>query len=576
MGLRSELMTWLRVALCQLNMVVGDLSGNVERVVNALGQAEESEADLAVFPELAITGYPPEDLLLKPGFVADNQVALAKVAQATERCAAVVGFVDERVDLYDSAAVCAGGEVRGIYHKVNLPNYSVFDEQRYFVPGTGAQTLYLIGGIRTGISVCEDAWDPTGAISCQAAAGAELVVNINASPYYARRLGERQRMLATRAADASCALIYVNLVGGQDELVFDGASMVFDAEGRLVASMPQFAEDVAIFDVEVRPTYRKRLLDPRGRHRAPALPEIVVSASSRQSISGVRLEPPHSEPLCIEEEVYQALVLGTADYVRKNGFSEVVVGLSGGIDSSLVATIARDALGADSVHGVSMPSRYTSDESNDDAAELSQNLGTDYLNIPIEPAHLAVLEMLHSTFAGAAPGLAEENIQSRLRGLVLMALSNKFGWLVLTTGNKSELAVGFSTLYGDTAGGFAVIKDVPKTLVYRLCRWRNTKGAVIPEGVLDKPPSAELRPGQLDTDSLPPYAELDPVLEAYVEGDLTAGELVEAGFDPALVQRVVRLVDLAEYKRRQSPLGVRVTPKAFGRDRRVPITNGYR
>ncbi len=569
-------MTWLRVALCQLNMVVGDLSGNVERVVNALGQAEESEADLAVFPELAITGYPPEDLLLKPGFVADNQVALAKVAQATERCAAVVGFVDERVDLYDSAAVCAGGEVRGIYYKVNLPNYSVFDEQRYFVPGTGAQTLYLIGGVRTGISVCEDAWDPTGAISCQAAAGAELVVNINASPYYARRLGERQRMLATRAADASCALIYVNLVGGQDELVFDGASMVFDAEGRLVASMPQFAEDVAIFDLEVRPTYRKRLLDPRGRHRAPALPEIVVSASPRQSISGVRLEPPHSEPLCMEEEVYQALVLGTADYVRKNGFSQVVVGLSGGIDSSLVATIARDALGAESVHGVSMPSRYTSDESNDDAAELSQNLGTDYLNIPIEPAHIAVLEMLGTTFAGGAPGLAEENIQSRLRGLVLMALSNKFGWLVLTTGNKSELAVGFSTLYGDTAGGFAVIKDVPKTLVYRLCRWRNTKGAVIPEVVLDKPPSAELRPGQLDTDSLPPYAELDPVLEAYVEGDLTAGELVEAGFDPALVQRVVRLVDQAEYKRRQSPLGVRVTPKAFGRDRRVPITNGYR
>lgn len=278
----------------------------------------------------------------------------------------------------------------------------------------------------------------------------------------------------------------------------------------------------------------------------------------------------------MEEEVYQALVLGTADYVRKNGFSQVVVGLSGGIDSSLVATIARDTLGAESVHGVSMPSRYTSDESNDDAAELSQNLGTDYLNIPIEPAHIAVLEMLGTTFAGGAPGLAEENIQSRLRGLVLMALSNKFGWLVLTTGNKSELAVGFSTLYGDTAGGFAVIKDVPKTLVYRLCRWRNTKGAVIPEVVLDKPPSAELRPGQLDTDSLPPYAELDPVLEAYVEGDLTAGELVEAGFDPALVQRVVRLVDQAEYKRRQSPLGVRVTPKAFGRDRRVPITNGYR
>jgi NAD+ synthase (glutamine-hydrolysing) len=569
-------MTWLRVALCQLNLVVGDLSGNVERVISALGRAEESEADLAVFPELAITGYPPEDLLLKPGFVADNQVALTKVAQATERCTAVVGFVDERLDLYDSAAVCAGGEVRGIYHKVNLPNYSVFDEQRYFVPGTGAQTLYLIGGVRTGISVCEDAWDPTGAISTQAAAGAELIVNINASPYYALRLGERQRMLATRAADASCALIYVNLVGGQDELVFDGASMVFDAEGRLVASMPQFEQDVAIIDLEVRPTFRKRLLDPRGRHRAPALPEVVVSMSPRQTASSQRLAPPHADPLCMEEEVYRALVVGTADYVRKNGFHDVVIGLSGGIDSSLVAVIAADALGAASVHGVSMPSRYTSDESNDDAVELSANLGTDYLNIPIEPAHAAVLEMLDSTFAGAAPGLAEENIQSRLRGVVLMALSNKFGWLVLTTGNKSELAVGFSTLYGDTAGGFAVIKDVPKTLVYQLCRWRNANGLVIPESVLEKPPTAELRPGQLDTDSLPPYAQLDPVLEAYVEGDMTAGELVEAGFDPALVQRVVRLVDLAEYKRRQSPLGVRVTPKAFGRDRRVPITNGYR
>jgi NAD+ synthase (glutamine-hydrolysing) len=569
-------MTWLRVALCQLDPVVGDLGGNVERIVNALGRAEEGGADLAVFPELAITGYPPEDLLLKPGFVADNQVALAKVAQATERCVAVVGFVDERLDLYDSAAVCAGGEVRGIYHKCNLPNYSVFDEQRYFVPGTGAESLYLIGGARIGVSVCEDAWDPTGPISSQAAAGAELMVNINASPYYARRLGERQRMLATRAADASCALIYVNLVGGQDELVFDGASMVFDAEGNLIAAMPQFEEAVSIFDIEVRPTYRKRLLDPRGRHRAPELPEVVVSANPRQPVAAPRIAPPLAAPLGLEEEVYRALVLGTHDYVRKNGFSEVVIGLSGGIDSSLVAVIAADALGAASVHGVSMPSRYTSGQSNDDAAELSSRLGMDYLTVPIEPAHEAMLEMLSGTFAGRSAGLAEENIQSRLRGVVLMALSNKFGWLVLTTGNKSELAVGYSTLYGDTAGGFAVIKDVPKTLVYRLCEWRNSQGEVIPEAVLTKPPTAELRPGQLDTDSLPPYEQLDPVLEAYVEGDLTAAELVEAGFDPDLVQRVVRLVDLAEYKRRQSPLGVRVTPKAFGRDRRMPITNGYR
>lgn len=569
-------MTWLRVALCQLDLLVGDLGGNVEKIVGALARAEEGGADLAVFPELAITGYPPEDLLLKPGFVADNQVALTKVAQATERCAAIVGFVDERLDLYDAAAVCAGGEVRGIYHKRNLPNYSVFDEQRYFVPGAGAENLYIIGGARVGVSVCEDAWDPTGPISAQAAAGAELMVNLNASPYYAGRLAERQRMLATRAADASCGLVYVNLVGGQDELVFDGASMVFDAEGRMVASMAQFEEAVSIVDVEVRPAYRKRLLDPRGRHRAPALADVLVSERRHEPVPAERLKPGPADPLGLEEEVYAALVLGTRDYVRKNGFSQVVVGLSGGIDSSLVAVIAADALGPGSVHGVSMPSRYTSASSNDDAAELASRLAIDYRTVAIEPAHVAVLQMLQGNFAGAAPGLAEENIQSRLRGVVLMALSNKFGWLVLTTGNKSELAVGYSTLYGDTAGGFAVIKDVPKTLVYRLCQWRNTRGDVIPQAVIDKPPSAELRPGQLDSDSLPPYEQLDPVLEAYVEGDLTAGELVESGFDPDLVERVVRLVDLAEYKRRQSPLGVRVTPKAFGRDRRMPITNGYR
>lgn len=575
-GLRSLVMTWLRVALCQLNPVVGDLGGNVERVVGALGRAEELGADVAIFPELVITGYPPEDLLLKPGFVADNQVALAKVAQASDRCAAIVGFVDEQLDLYNAAAVCAGGEVRGVYHKRNLPNYSVFDEQRYFLPGEGSGLLYLVGGVRMGVSICEDAWDPTGPITAQAASGAELVVNINASPYYAARREERQRMLATRAADASCALVYVNLVGGQDELVFDGGSMIFDANGELVAALPQFEETVAAFDIEVRPTYRKRLLDPRGRHRAAALPDVVLSVTARSAGGEARLRPAVAEPLGRQEEVYQALVLGTRDYVQKNGFGQVVVGLSGGIDSSLVATIAADALGPDAVHGVLLPSRYTSDESNQDAAELAGRLGIDTRSIAIEPAYIAMLEMLEPSFAGLGPGLAEENIQSRLRGVVLMALSNKFGWLVLTTGNKSELAVGYSTLYGDTAGGFAVIKDVPKTLVYELCRWRNSGGEVIPRRVLTKAPTAELRAGQLDTDSLPPYEQLDPVLEAYVEGDLTAGELVEAGFGPELVERVVSMVDRAEYKRRQSPLGVRVTPKAFGRDRRVPITNRYR
>ena len=568
-------MARLRVALCQIAPVVGDLAGNVERITGALFEAETAGADLAVFPELAVTGYPPEDLLLKPGFVSDNLAALGKVAQATERCTAVVGFVDEGLDLYNAAAVCTAGEVKGVYRKCNLPNYSVFDEQRYFAPGQGARELYLVGGVRVGVSVCEDAWDPTGPLSAQAAAGAELVVNINASPYYRARLAERRRMLATRAADASCAVVYVNTVGGQDELVFDGASMVFSADGDLGASLPQFEPAVAVFDLEVRPTYRKRLLDPRGRHKSAPLPEVVLSAVSRAG-QEPPLPAPRAAPLGPEEEIYAALVLGTRDYVHKNGFTDVVVGLSGGIDSSLVATIAADALGPDAVHGVSMPSRFTSDASNTDAGELAARLGIDYRSVPIEPAHLAMTSMLATSFAGSQPGLAEENIQSRLRGIVLMALSNKFGWLVLTTGNKSELAVGYSTLYGDTAGGFAVIKDVPKTLVYRLCRWRNTRGEVIPEAVLKKAPTAELRPGQLDTDSLPPYDDLDPVLGAYVEGDLTAAELVEAGFDGALVARVVRLVDQAEYKRRQSPLGVRVTPKAFGRDRRMPITNAYR
>lgn len=568
-------MTWLRIALCQIAPVVGDLVGNVERITRAIGEAEVAGADLAVLPELAITGYPPEDLLLKPGFVSDNTAALGKVAQATEGCTAVVGFVDEGLDLYNAAAVCAGGEVKGVYHKRNLPNYSVFDEQRYFAAGSGAKELYLVAGVRVGVSVCEDAWDPTGPVSAQAAAGAELVVNINASPYYADRLEERRRMLATRATDASCALVYVNTVGGQDELVFDGASMVFSAGGELVASLPQFEAAVTVFDLEVRPTYRKRLLDPRGRHHGAPLPEVPLSLTSRAG-SGARLPAPRARPLGLEEEIYAALVLGTRDYVQKNGFTDVVVGLSGGIDSSLVATIAVDALGPASVHGVSMPSRFTSEGSNTDAAQLSRRLGIDHRSVPIEAAHAAMTSMLGPSFAGTEPGLAEENIQSRLRGVVLMALSNQFGWLVLTTGNKSELAVGYSTLYGDSAGGFAVIKDVPKTVVYRLCRWRNEGGEVIPQAILVKPPSAELRPGQLDTDSLPPYEELDPVLEAYVEGDLTGPELVEAGFDKGLVARVVRLVDLAEYKRRQSPIGVRVTPKAFGRDRRVPITNAYR
>jgi NAD+ synthase (glutamine-hydrolysing) len=566
----------VRLALCQLNPVVGDLLGNTEAIIAALARAEEAGADVAVFGELAVTGYPPEDLLLKPGFVAENLTHLGKIAAASGRCAAIVGFVDEDIDLYNAAAVCAFGEVRGVYRKQRLPNYGVFDEQRYFGPGRGADQLFTIGGIRVGVSICEDMWDPAGPIAAQAAAGAELVVNINASPYHAARAVERERLVATRAADASCAVVYLNQVGGQDELVFDGASMVVDPSGRILASLPQFEEAVGVVDLEVRPAYRKRLLDPRGRKLSVPLPVTTVTPEGRQGPDAPRLPPPAARRLGPEEEIYRALVVGTGDYVRKNGFTDVVIGLSGGIDSSLVAVVAADALGPERVHGVAMPSRYSSDHSRSDAAELARLLGIDHRVVPIEGAHAALLDMLEPSFGPLPADLTEENLQSRIRGVTLMALSNKLGWLVLTTGNKSEMAVGYSTLYGDTAGGFAVIKDVPKTMVYRLCAWRNGVSPAIPPDVLTKPPSAELRPDQRDDQSLPPYDVLDPILEAYVEGDLTAGELVAAGFDEGIVRRIVRLVDTAEYKRRQTPPGVRVTPKAFGKDRRVPITNRYR
>jgi NAD+ synthase (glutamine-hydrolysing) len=566
----------LRIAACQLNTVVGDLDGNVARILAALEEAESAGADLAVFPELAITGYPPEDLLLKPGFVADNLRALESLAARTRECAAAVGFVDAGRDLHNAAAVCVRGAVVGRYHKRLLPNYAVFDEQRYFTPGAGPATLFEVAGVRVGVSICEDAWSPSGPIAEQAAGGAELVVNLNASPYYAGRLAERERMLATRAADASCALVYVNQVGGQDELVFDGASLVLNEAGDVVTAGAQFEEQLLVFDLEVRPVFRKRLLDPRGRYAGAPLPVEVVSRASRAAGEPRRV-PPREPALDPVEEVYRALVLGTRDYVVKNGFTDAVIGLSGGVDSALVATIASDALGTDHVHGVAMPSRYSSEASLSDAAKLAVNLGIELRTIPIEPAHQASLDMLAPTFAGLPEDLTEENLQSRIRAVLLMALSNKFGWIVLTTGNKSELATGYSTLYGDSAGGFAVIKDVPKTMVYRLCEHRNRAAGsdLIPASILEKPPSAELRPGQRDDQSLPAYEELDPILDAYVVGDQTAAEMIEAGFDPELVRRVVRLVDRAEYKRRQNPPGVRVTPKAFGKDRRVPITNRY-
>jgi NAD+ synthase (glutamine-hydrolysing) len=571
-------MSYLRLAAAQLNTVVGDLPGNVERILGALAAAEAAAADICVVPELAIPGYPPEDLLLKPTFVADNVVALEKVAAATGQCAIVVGYVGATPDgqgLSNAAALCAGGRVVGIYRKRFLPNYGVFDEQRWFVSSNETPTLYGVAGAWVGISVCEDVWFPDGPVAQQGIAGADVVVNLNASPYNSGRRHERLAMLHERVAEAGCAIAYVNQVGGQDELVFDGDSLIVAADGTLLATGAQFATDLVVVDIPVA--------GGQGRHAATKLPRVVATEARPAHAAGsAPLRPALRPALSPEAEVYAALVLGTRDYLGKNGFKEAVIGLSGGIDSSLVATIAVDALGPSHVHGISMPSRYSSEGSRHDAEALAALLGIDLRVVPIEGAHVAFTEMLAGVLGREPTGLTDENLQSRLRGVLLMGVSNAKGWIVLTTGNKSEMATGYSTLYGDSAGGFAVIKDVPKTLVYDLCRYRNTQAVLeglpgpIPDSVLDKAPSAELRPDQRDDQSLPPYEKLDPVLQGYVEGDQTAADLVARGFDPAVVEQVVRLVDGAEYKRRQMPPGVRITTKAFGKDRRMPITNHYR
>jgi NAD+ synthase (glutamine-hydrolysing) len=564
----------VRLAAAQLDLVVGDLEGNAARILDTYERAEDAGCDLVAFPELAITGYPPEDLLLRPAFVAQAVETLDKIATHTGRAAAVVGYPEPDRDLYNAAAVCAQGRVLGTYRKHLLPNYAVFDEERYFEPWASDGPLFVVGGVRVAVTICEDAWSASGPILTQAAGGAELIVNVNASPYYAGRLRERETMLATRAADAGVPVLYVNLVGGQDELVFDGASMLFDEEGHLVARAAQFVEDLMVIDVDVRPAFRRRALDPRGRVRAAPLAEIAVSDAQLSAAIELPGVAPVLDPV---REVYEALVVGTRDYVRKNGFTDVLIGLSGGIDSSLVAMVAVDALGAEHVTGVLMPSRFSSEGSVTDSEELARNLGIATLTIPIAPAHDAFLEMLEQPFAGTEPGLAEENLQARIRGTTLMTISNKRGWLVLTTGNKSEMAVGYATLYGDMAGGFAVLKDVPKTLVYALCRDCNEREgrALVPEAVIDKPPSAELRPDQLDTDSLPPYEVLDPIIEGYVEDDKSVADLEADGHDRDTVRRVAALIDRNEYKRRQAPPGVRVSPKAFGKDRRLPITNRW-
>ncbi len=567
-------MTQIRIALCQLDAVVGDIDGNVEQTLAALKVAEEADADVAVFPELMVTGYPPEDLLLRPAFVDHALRGLDAVVRGTSasRCAAIVGFVDRVAGergVANAAAVISAGAVRGIWHKEFLPNYGVFDERRWFTPGVGATPLFRIAGVSVAVTICEDAWFADGPIARQAAGGAAIVCSLNASPYRAGAMAEREAMLAERARDARVPIAYVNLVGGQDELVFDGGSMVVDASGAVTCRLPQFSEEVGIVDLDVP--------DPDGdRSPGSVAPLRVVDVVGEPGRRRGHFPPRVAPAPAVADEVYDALVLATRDYVTKNRFTDVVISLSGGIDSALVAAIAVDALGPGRVHGVLLPSRYSSPGSVSDALELSEALGIEHRTIPIEEVHDAFLTLLGPHFGDRPADLAEENLQARIRGTVVMALSNKFGWLVLTTGNKSELAVGYATLYGDMAGGFAVIRDVPKTLVYAVARARNARrgGPVIPEAILAKPPSAELRPDQLDADSLPPYDVLDPILEAYVERESSVAEIVAAGFDEATVRRVVRLVEGAEYKRRQAPPGARVTSRAFGRDRRMPITNG--
>ena len=580
----------LRVAICQVNPTVGDLDGNVDLVLDALARAGAAGADVAVLPELVITGYPPEDLVLRPGFVAASRAALERVAAATGRCAAVVGFVDGAgestrtvpdmagvqnfSDAYNAVAVCANGEVRGVYRKRHLPNYDVFDEMRNFRPGLDEPPLFEIGGAVVGVTVCEDAWVPDGPVSALARVGAQLVVNVNGSPFRVGKQAAREQVIARRVAESGVAVVCVNLVGGQDELVFDGGSFVIGAGGEVVARCASFSEAVDVFDVDlpaVEPAVAAR--HPAGITRVtPAAPE-----DPGRRPAAVPLAAPADH--CAQR--WAALTLATRDYVHKSGFSDVCVGLSGGVDSSLTATIAADALGADHVHGVLMPSRHSSEHSVTDAEKLAANLGIDALIVGIEPGHAALAGMIEAGLAGGLDtgGITDQNLQSRIRGVTLMALANEHGWLVLTTGNKSELAVGYSTLYGDTAGAFAVVSDLWKLEVYELCRWRNEQagGELIPETVLAKAPSAELAPGQRDDQSLPPYEVLDPILRLHVEELRTVAEIQEAGIAPAdVVERVCRLVDVAEYKRRQTPIGPRLTGRAFGRDRRMPIVNRYR
>jgi NAD+ synthase (glutamine-hydrolysing) len=573
----------LRIGMAQVNTTVGDFAGNRQKILKAINQAKSLCVDLLTFPELAICGYPPEDLLFKPQFIAENMRSLEKVVEASSGISIVIGFVDAKEDIYNAAAVICDGKLAGVYHKIYLPNYGVFDENRYFRAGTECP-IHVIAGVNVGVNICEDIWYEAGPATTQALSGAEVIVNISASPYHFGKGSFRERMIATRAADNVAIFAFNNLVGGQDELVFDGNSLVLDEKGRLLARGKQFEEDLIVADLDVESVFRTRLHDPRWRK------ELVITEEQRWHSQRITIseapfstDKPALPPRKIKmqdlpAEVYDALVLGTRDYIVKNGFEKVLIGLSGGIDSSLVAAIAVDALDKANVAGVAMPSRYSSPGSLSDTELLTKNLGIKLLTIPIEKVFHAYLDMLAEVFSGKEPDVAEENIQARIRGNILMALSNKFGWLVLTTDNKSEMATGYTTLYGDMAGGFAVIKDVPKTMVYELARYRNSLASseLIPSTVINKPPSAELKPDQQDTDTLPPYEMLDPVLTAYVEEDKSVEQIIAMGIDEQVAKKAARLVDTSEYKRRQAPPGIKITPRAFGRDRRLPITNRFK
>jgi NAD+ synthase (glutamine-hydrolysing) len=567
----------MRIALAQVNPTVGDLTGNSRLVIEWIDRARQAGADIVCFPELVITGYPPEDLVLKPSFVRDNLAQLDQIAQATKGIAAVVGFVDQDGDIFNAAAFLCDGEIKAVYHKVFLPNYGVFDEKRYFQPGHRSPMVDL-KGLRIGLSVCEDCWFPSGPMAWQAHHGAKLLININGSPYHYGKRAPREAMVGGRAADYGAFVAWVNTVGGQDELVFDGNSVVFDPTGKPVGHAESLVEDLLVTDIDTeRPVH---LFPEKLRYEAEGAARLeleVTEVPVELPPSGPK--PPNknrlSEPLEGAAEIYAAVVLATHDYMHKQGFQKVVIGMSGGIDSALTAAIACDALGPQNVIGVRMPSRHTSAESLEDAAMVAEDLGMQLMDFSIEPPHEGFEEILNPVFQGTTPGVAEENVQPRIRSTILHALSNKFGYIVLSTGNKSELATGYGTLYGDIAGGYAVLKDITKTTVYELCRYRNTLGPAIPERVMTKAPSAELKPNQRDTDSLPPYDELDPILKGYIEDDLSPEEMVAAGHKPETVARVIQLVDRSEYKRRQAPPGVKITPRAFGRDRRMPIVNRY-